>query len=60
VKENQIQKILDDWEIVINSNPWTPLFPYPCCCVCFVKLTSKNVLLEDNKLINVCLECKNK
>ena len=60
MEQSLIEKILADWEMLINSNPWTPLFPYPFCCICFERLTSKNVLVEGDKLVDVCIDCKDK
>lgn len=44
----------------INNLPYTPTIPYPYCCVCFEKLTADNILEDENGLINVCIDCKDK
>ncbi len=44
----------------IDSLPWTPLIPYPFCAVCFVRLTEHNILEEEDHLIDVCINCKDR
>jgi len=59
MKPERIQGILDGWQECINRRPWTPIFPYPCCCVCFEPLTSENVMVDDEKdqLVDICKSC---
>lgn len=44
----------------IDSLPFTPLMPYPFCCVCYERLTEHNIVEEDDHLIDVCWDCKDK
>lgn len=55
---SQKQDALDKWQKLIDNQPWTPLFPYPYCCLCFEKLTVDNIAENEKGLIDVCLECK--
>jgi len=44
----------------IANLSYTPLIPYLYCAVCFDKLTEHNIVEEDDHLIDVCIECKDK
>lgn len=44
----------------IDSSPYAKLINYPCCAVCFVRLTEHNILEEDGHLVDVCIDCKDK
>ncbi len=58
-KERRIQAAQN----YINSLHYTPLIPYPYCCVCFERLTADNIVVEmqpDNTelLWDHCIQCK--
>lgn len=48
------------WQKIIDCYPHTTLIPYPYCAVCFERLTEHNIVEEDDHLIDVCLDCKDK
>lgn len=36
----------------------TPMFDYPYCCMCFERLTDKNMVNREDGKWNVCKECE--
>jgi hypothetical protein len=41
------------------QNKKNQIKPYPFCCTCFRKLTIEDIPEENDRLLNICLICKN-
>lgn len=59
------KQLINNWQKVMNNFPYISIIPYPYCCLCFARLTHKNVSQDINKdgieyIKDVCLECKDK
>jgi hypothetical protein len=53
------KEALDDMQRRIDALPFTPLIPYPYCCLCFDRLTPENIYEDgEGQLWDNCLNCK--
>jgi hypothetical protein len=53
------KKRIDNKQKYIDALPYASTIPYPYCCVCFKRLTPRNITEENGELIDVCISCNN-